>query len=75
MFCVKQKCNYYFESDGIVEYCNLADQPIFTPCECVGLKYLSQRKEKIICNIGNLQKELIDLEKIPEIIEKNQGVS
>ncbi len=69
MKCIKQKCPYYFESDGYYEVCQLSEWYAF---ECKVYDNIPDKIEEVACEIGKLQVEYNRLIGLQDYIKDNQ---
>jgi hypothetical protein len=69
--CIKENCDYYFESDQYFETCNLISKYVLLN-KCFGLDNINEKKEEITCKIAKLVSELEYLEGLEELIKNNQ---
>jgi hypothetical protein len=71
--CIKEKCNFYFESDKYYEVCKLTSKYCVAG-DCIGFDWIKPKMEEIGCNVSRLMKEYSDLESLEDYIRNNQEI-
>lgn len=70
--CIKEKCGFYFESDGYYEICQLISKRVLLD-RCYGLAEVPDKKEEVACKIAKLTEEYDRLCFLESWVEDNQN--
>ena len=70
--CIKEKCNYYFDSNLYYGTCQLISKKVLLD-KCHGLSEIPDKKEEIACRIAKLTEEFDRLCFLENWIRENQN--